>query len=631
MAEQTTMRNNALPYPVYGCAWTVVFPMLDADGDLVTGATTPDAEVSLNGGTFSDCTNESTEIATNSGVYYLTLTAAEMTADIVAVIAKSATAGMKTTTLVLYPRKLVTLSTGTCQGSNDTGDIQLASADSAIDDIYNGCLVVAVIDGTTEARLINDYVGSTRVAEINPAWNTAQPDSNDTYTIYLPEGRQIAGADVKAWLGTTTTAATAGIPDVGVKNINNVSTSAVTTIKAVQGIAVDGVITTVTNQLTAAQIATGVWQDATGSDFTAASSIGKSLYTSGVAPGGSGGILISGSNSGTTTLGALTVTGATTLAALSCTTLTASGAVAFQSTFIVTGAVTFSSTFATTGTTTFNAFTVTNAMTVSGTTTHTGAVSFGSTFGVTGTTTLAALTTTGTMTVNAFTCTNNFTVSGNWLTTGTTTWTGAAAFSNGLTSNITGTLSTVTTLTNLPAITANWLTATGIAADAITAAKIADAAIDTATFATGTTIPRCTLVDTTTTNTDMLTAAQVNAECDTALADYDGPTHAEMTTEHAALDVDILTRLPTSSYTAPDNTKTGFKLASDGLDSITVESGMNFRQAQSVIACAAAGVLAGAATTTITIAAANDALTNRITATVDADGNRSAVTLTLPT
>lgn len=42
---------------------------------------------------------------------------------------------------------------------------------------------------------------------------------------------------------------------------------------------------------------------------------------------------------------------------------------------------------------------------------------------------------------------------------------------------------TVTTLTNLPAITANWLTATGIAADAITAAKIANGAIDAATFA----------------------------------------------------------------------------------------------------------------------------------------------------
>lgn len=52
------------------------------------------------------------------------------------------------------------------------------------------------------------------------------------------------------------------------------------------------------------------------------------------------------------------------------------------------------------------------------------------------------------------------------------------------TTNITaGTITTTTNLTNLPAITANWLTATGIAANAITAAKIADGAIDAATFA----------------------------------------------------------------------------------------------------------------------------------------------------
>ena len=42
-----------------------------------------------------------------------------------------------------------------------------------------------------------------------------------------------------------------------------------------------------------------------------------------------------------------------------------------------------------------------------------------------------------------------------------------------------------------------------IAANAINAAAIADGAIDTATFAAGTTIPRVTLADTVTTNTDM--------------------------------------------------------------------------------------------------------------------------------
>lgn len=72
-------------------------------------------------------------------------------------------------------------------------------------------------------------------------------------------------------------------------------------------------VTTVTNQLTAAAIATGVWQDSTSGDFTTASSIGKSLYTGNVAPGGSGGLLISGTNSGTTTFGAITCTGSFTI------------------------------------------------------------------------------------------------------------------------------------------------------------------------------------------------------------------------------------------------------------------------------------------------------------------------------
>ena len=49
MAEVTAMRNNALPYPVYGAPFTLVFPILDADGDPVTSAAGLDSEVSKNG------------------------------------------------------------------------------------------------------------------------------------------------------------------------------------------------------------------------------------------------------------------------------------------------------------------------------------------------------------------------------------------------------------------------------------------------------------------------------------------------------------------------------------------------------------------------------------------------------
>ena len=75
--------------------------------------------------------------------------------------------------------------------------------------------------------------------------------------------------------------------------------------------------------------------------------------------------------------------------------------------------------------------------------------------------------------------------------------------------------------------------------------------------------------------------------------------------------------------------KSGYSLAPNGLDAVSIEAGVNARQAVSAILASAVGVLAGAATNTITIQGGN-AATTRVTATVDADGNRTAVTLNLP-
>lgn len=72
-------------------------------------------------------------------------------------------------------------------------------------------------------------------------------------------------------------------------------------------------------------------------------------------------------------------------------------------------------------------------------------------------------------------------------------------------------------------------------------------------------------------------------------------------------------------------------LTAAGLDSIVVETGVNARQALSVASAALAGILEGAGSGTIVIKGANVPSTTRITATTDGDGNRSAVTLSLPT
>ena len=98
--------TDARPIPRKNTAYRATFPIFDADGDLVPGATGLDSEVSKDGGTFTDCTNEAVEIATSSGMYYLDLTSTEMNADTVALMIKTTSVGAKTTPLVMYPEEL---------------------------------------------------------------------------------------------------------------------------------------------------------------------------------------------------------------------------------------------------------------------------------------------------------------------------------------------------------------------------------------------------------------------------------------------------------------------------------------------------------------------------------------------
>jgi hypothetical protein len=126
--------TDALPVPRKNVAYRITFPILDADGDLVPGATGLDSEISKDAGTFADCTNEATEIATSSGMYYLDLTSTEMNADCVALIIKTSSSGAKTTPIVLYPQEAddirvnTTYVGGTSQTGRDIGASVLLSS-----------------------------------------------------------------------------------------------------------------------------------------------------------------------------------------------------------------------------------------------------------------------------------------------------------------------------------------------------------------------------------------------------------------------------------------------------------------------------------------------------------------------
>jgi hypothetical protein len=96
--------TDARLIPYKNAAWRVTFPILDADGDPVSGATGLDSEVSKDAAAFADCTNEATEIG-SSGVYYLDLTNSEMNADTVAIRVQTSSSGAKTTIIVAYPQE----------------------------------------------------------------------------------------------------------------------------------------------------------------------------------------------------------------------------------------------------------------------------------------------------------------------------------------------------------------------------------------------------------------------------------------------------------------------------------------------------------------------------------------------
>jgi hypothetical protein len=95
--------SDGRPIPKKNAAYRVTFPIFDNDGDLVVSAGGLDSERSIDGGTFADCTNEATQIATNSGMYYLDLNASEMNGDTIAIIVKTTTTDAKTTPIVVYP------------------------------------------------------------------------------------------------------------------------------------------------------------------------------------------------------------------------------------------------------------------------------------------------------------------------------------------------------------------------------------------------------------------------------------------------------------------------------------------------------------------------------------------------
>lgn len=168
-------------------------------------------------------------------------------------------------------------------------------------------------------------------------------------------------------------------------------------------------------------------------------------------------------------------------------------------------------------------------------------------------------------------------------------------------------------------IASNAITSAKIATDAIGAAQIAADAIGASELATD-------AVTEIQSGLSTLTAAGVRTAVGLASANLDTqldalPTNAELATALGTADDAVLAAIAALTIpTANQNADALLDRASG------VETSMTLRQALRIVLAATAGKASGLATTTAVYRDTTDSK-DRITATVDADGNRSAVTL----
>lgn len=180
------------------------------------------------------------------------------------------------------------------------------------------------------------------------------------------------------------------------------------------------------------------------------------------------------------------------------------------------------------------------------------------------------------------------------------------------------------------------ITAGSIAADAITAAKIADGAIDAATFATGAITAAAIAADAITDAkvASDVTIASVTGSVGSVTGNVGGNVagSVESVTGNVGGNVAGSVGSVTAGVTVTtNNDKTGYRLSATGVDDIhdeAVDGTITARETARIANAALGGKASGLETTTAVYRNPADSK-DRITATVDADGNRSAVTLDL--
>lgn len=168
--------SDSLPVPRKNAAYRVVFQGLKNDGTLITSGTGMDSEVSKDQGTFADCTNEATEIASNSGIYHLDLTSDEMNADCVAVKVTWTNANALPQVIVLYPEEagdirvhVTAFADGLLDAAKFAADFFQTMWDRATSDLTTaGSIGKWLLDHISAIQAKTDPIGGLPVVFVSP-------------------------------------------------------------------------------------------------------------------------------------------------------------------------------------------------------------------------------------------------------------------------------------------------------------------------------------------------------------------------------------------------------------------------------------------------------------------------------
>ena len=240
------------------------------------------------------------------GWYYVPLAAGEMKGTCLGITVTSVTANALSEPIIIYPTPLYMskfaidasgrVDIGSTLGTASKGAAGYMGIDWA--QIANP---TSTVDFTkTTVGVITSYTGNTP--------QTA--DSNTILSALNTLTKAGGGGDLAAlWtrvslaLPAKAPDAAGGLPvsDAGGLDLDAIGTNAALLSNGTYGLAklLQKSDYTAPTNLTAAQIATGVWQDKTAGDFSVGDSIGETLYIKAKIPGAAGGLAIVGSNMGT--------------------------------------------------------------------------------------------------------------------------------------------------------------------------------------------------------------------------------------------------------------------------------------------------------------------------------------------